>query len=120
MEKALMPTIMELCLRNRPAVKKNTSATALEETFPFDLGNKLYDTFQNGNSDLIENKGFVLNAESSDTFERIVGYKAVLDAASPLFFTRIVIKNKSDSDIRENNIEKTASEIALKVNILMT
>ena len=70
---------------------------------------------------MIENKGFVLNAESSDTFERIVGNMGVLDAASPFFFfERIVIKNKSDSDIRQNNIEKTASEIALKVNILIT
>ena len=33
----------------RLAVKENTSATNLEETFPFGLGNKLYDTFQNGN-----------------------------------------------------------------------
>ena len=59
----------------RPDVKKNTSATDLEEAFPFGLGNKLYDTFQNGNSDLIENKGVVLNAENSNTFERIVGNK---------------------------------------------
>ena len=62
----------------RPDVKKNTSAIDLEEAFPFGLGNKLYDTFQNGHSDLIENKAF----------ERIVGNKAVLYAASPGIFER--------------------------------
>ena len=100
----------------RPTVKKNTSPTDLEETFPFGLGNKLCDTVLNGNLDVIENKGVVLNAESSDTFERIVDNKGVLDAASPGTFERIVTKNKSD--IRENNIENTASEIPLKINIL--
>ena len=101
-----------------PTVKKNTSATDLEETFPFGLGNKLYDTVLNGNFDVIENKGVVLDAESSDTFERIVVNKGVLDTDSPGTFERIVTKNKSDSEIRESNIENTASEIALKINIL--
>ena len=63
-------------------MKKNTSATDVEETFPFGLGNKLYDTILNGNLDVVENKGVVLNAESSDTFERIVHKKGVSKGSS--------------------------------------
>ena len=104
--------------KSRRSLKKNTSATCLEETYPFGIDNRLYDTVQNGNIELSENNEVTINEESSDTFERSVDEICLSDTASPVTFERIVIKNKSDSDIRDGNIEKTASEIALKINIL--
>ena len=79
----------------------------------------MYDTVQNGNVELSESNDVVINEESSDTFERtVVDENGVSNAASPITFERIVLKNKSDSEIGVSNIEKTASEIALKINIL--
>lgn len=83
----------------RPAVKKVTSATDLEEVYPFHTGNKQYETVQDRKLDLTEKK-YIINETNSDTNDKNT------------------MRDKSNDDIREITIDKGDSEVSLKINIL--
>ena len=83
-----------LLRKYRTGVKKNTSATDLEESSPFGLGNKQYDTVPNGKPQTVGNNAFTGND---------------------------VLQSKIDSETRINtkcNGNKPGEDVELKINIL--